>query len=93
MYNELKKMCIGCEGIMYGERDDAYAFMCVFLLANSPGRTPEEVHVVAGDGFFNQIVINEFGSPNAKFVSDWFHSFKTGLTDRFGDHGCSLIEG
>ena len=32
MYNELKKMCIGCEGILCGERADAYEFMCTFLL-------------------------------------------------------------
>ena len=70
MYNELKQICIGREGIVCGDRADAYAFICAFLLENSPGRTPEEVHIVAGDGFFNQIRINEFGFPSAKFVSD-----------------------
>ena len=92
MYNELNMMCIGCEGIMCGERADAYEFMCSFLLSNSPGRPAKEVNVVAGDGFFSQIMINRFGFVNAQFLTDWFHLFKTGLTDRFGESGYGVIK-
>ena len=30
MYNELRKLCLGCEAIVCGEREDAYRFMVKF---------------------------------------------------------------
>jgi len=92
MYNEMKSVCLGCEGIMIGEKEGAYDFMCKFLIKCSPGRNPEDVHVVAGDGFFGQQMIVKFGFVNAKFIADWHHLFKDGLTDHFGESGCATIK-
>ena len=77
---------------MCGEREDAYTFMCQFLLRNSPGRPAEDVNVVAGDGFFNQSMVHCFEFPNAKYLTGWFHLFQTGLTDRFSEYGYGLIQ-
>ena len=52
------------------------------MCRNSPGRSAEDVHVVAGDGFFNQAMIETFGLPKAKFVADYYHLFDTVLRDR-----------
>ncbi len=66
--------------------------VCKFLLANSPGRSGEEVDVVSGDGLFSWQSLPTLGFPNASFVADWFHLFNFGLLDRFGSHGFSLLE-
>lgn len=92
MYNEMKNVCLGCEGIMIGEKEGAYNFMCKFLIEKSPGRDAEDVNVVAGDGFFGQELISQFGFTKAKFVTDWHHLFKDGLTDHFGERGCAHIK-
>ena len=42
--------------------------------------------------FFSQIMINRFGFVNAQFLTDWFHLFKTGLTNCFGESGCGVIK-
>ncbi len=70
MHNEHKIMCVGCEGIMCGERVDGYKFMCNFLIKNTPGRHPEEVHVFWGDGFFDQGMVNDLGFQNARYPKD-----------------------
>ena len=91
IYNKLSKMCVGCEGIMRSERKDAYTFMCQFLCRNSVGWPTEDVNDVAGDGFFNQIMVHRFGFQNDKYLTDWFHLFQTRPTNRFGKHGYGLI--
>ena len=40
--------------------------------------------VVAGDGFFSQKMIVEFGYINARCISDWYHLFNSGLEENFG---------
>ena len=84
MYNELRKMCLACDAIMCGERNDAYMFMCAFLLANTPGRPGSSVLVVSGDGFFSQSMVIELGFICACYLHDWFDLFDIGLSDRFG---------
>ena len=93
MYNEMRTVCIGCEGIMVGEREAAYQFMCDFVLENSPGRRAEDVSVVTGDGFFNQSMVHKFGFTEASFIADWHHLFKDGLNEHFGEGGCNHIRG
>ena len=88
----MRNACLGCEGIMIGEKEGAYNFMCKFLIKNSPGRNAEDVHVVAGDGFFGQELISQFGFTKAKYVTDWHHLFKDGLTDHFGETDCAAIK-
>jgi hypothetical protein len=92
MYNEHKMMCLGCEDIMCGERVDGYKFMCNFLIRNTPGRHPNEVHVFSGDGFFDQEMVRDLGFKHARYLKDWFHLLFTGLTDTFGQYGEELLK-
>ena len=78
---------------MCGERKEAYMFMCNFILTNTPMRPASSVHIVTGDGFFNQTMIEEFGFINAKYLKDWFHLFDSGLVDIFGETGNTLVKG
>jgi len=82
MYNDLEQVCVGCEAIVCSERTEAYEFVVKFMCKNSPGRPTEDVYVVAGDGFFNQAMIETFGLPKAKFIADYYHLFDTVLRDR-----------
>ena len=59
MYNELNKVSIACEATMLAERSHTYVFLVNFLFGNAPGRPPEDVLVVSGDGFFTQANIEE----------------------------------
>ncbi len=51
MYNELRKICVGCEGILLGEKLPMYKFLCRFLQQSTPGQPFDSVNVVSGDGF------------------------------------------
>jgi hypothetical protein len=92
MYNEHKIMCLGCEGIMCGERFDGYKFMCNFPIRNTPGHHPVEVHVFSGDGFFDQVMVRDLVFQHARYLKDWFHLLFTGLTDMFGQYGEELLK-
>ena len=46
MYDEMSKICIACEGILCGEREDMYQFGCDFLGAASLKCPLSEVKVV-----------------------------------------------
>ena len=92
MYNELNKVCVACEAIMLAERSHAYMFMVQFLFQNAPGRRPQDVLVVAGDGFFTQVKIEEWGFSHARLLQDWHHLFTSGLSDRFGKTAHALIK-
>ena len=86
MYNDLEQVCVGCEGIMCAERFEAYKFMTAFLVKNTPNRPIENVNVVAGDGFFNEKMVNDLGFINANFIDDYFHLFDSVLPDHFGKY-------
>ena len=51
MYDEMKKVCIGCEGILCGEPEDMYQFACNFMAEDASNRPLSEVIVVAADVF------------------------------------------
>ena len=53
MCNEMKKVCIACEGILCGEKEGMYQFGCNFLAKSSPGCPLTVVNDVAADGFFD----------------------------------------
>jgi hypothetical protein len=84
MYDEDRRVCLACEGFLCGERFDMYQFTCQFLSENSTIRTLSQVHLVAGDGFFDQSMIVKFGFVNAKYVSDRWHLLESGLLKKFG---------
>ncbi len=52
IYNELRQICIGQEGISCGEKKQMYEFLHDFLRKNAPGRAFESVKVVDSNGLF-----------------------------------------
>ena len=92
MYNELDKVCIACEAIMLSERALAYTFLVSFLFKHAPGRSPDQVLVVSGDGFFSQAMLRDPGFPNARYLRDWYHLFNTELQDMFGKVAFCMIK-
>ncbi len=49
MYNKLRQICVGFEGILCGEKRPMYEFLCDFHRKNAPGREFESVKVVASN--------------------------------------------
>eukprot|EP00956_Cyclotella_meneghiniana_P040909 scaffold208956_cov35-Cyclotella_meneghiniana.AAC.1 len=92
MYNELRKICVGCEGIVSGEKKETCKFVSDFLAKYTPGRPLSEVSIVAGDEFFNQEMIEYLGFVNAKYIKDHFHLFDSGLGKKFGVTGHNLLK-
>ena len=78
MHTNLDQACVGREGMFCGERELVYLFLVQFFLISTPARLAHKVYSVAGDGFFNQEMIERFGFTNAKFISDYFHLFYSG---------------
>ena len=81
MYNEMDSICVGCEGIVLSEREEAYEAMLKFQIENSR-RTRDEVYGIACDGFLNQSIINRFGFIKTKFIIDYWHLFKQVSNDQ-----------
>ena len=74
MFNELNSVCVACEGIVCGERVEAYNAMLQFVLDNTNKRSRHDIHVVAADGILNQEkVTNTLGLPNAVYLADVYH--------------------
>ena len=74
MLNELGNVCVGCEGIMLSEREEAYQAMLDFQ-TNHTRRSKHEVYGISADGILNQQVVDKFGFSNAKYVADYWHLF------------------
>ena len=75
MYNELDRVCVGCEGIMLAERVEAYKAMLDFQVRHS-NRKANEVYGISSDGFLNQQILNDIGFKDTKFIMDYWHLFK-----------------
>ena len=92
MYNELEKVCLGCEAIMTAERHEAYSAIIDFMLEYSPLRKREEIYVVAADGAVTQeSITNIYRLPNAKYMADQWHLFDSILPLRFGKYYFELL--
>ena len=91
LYNELNSVCVGCESLMMSEQNDAYQFMLKSCFEMCPGRKPEDILIVSGDGFFTQNTLQYWGLLKAKFVADFWHLFDTGLRDRFGQNHFNIL--
>ena len=87
----MKKLCVGCEGIVCGERQDMYCAQARFLEEYAPGRPLSEALIVAGDGFFDQSVVVSMGFTNATFIVDHWHLYDSGLNKMFGHTGYDLL--
>ena len=92
MYDDARKLCLGCEGVLCGERMDMYEFMCQFLGKSSPGRPLSEVKIVSGDGFFDTETIRRLGFTNANFILDQWHFINSGLEKMFGPKGYEILK-
>ena len=94
LYDETGGLCVACEGIVCGERIDMYKFVADFIGENAPGRSKEEVLIVAGDGFFDQKMCNDtLGFTNAAYITDVWHLLDQGLCKLFGKSGYILLKG
>ena len=91
LYNELNNVCLGCESLMMSEQNDAYEFLLKSCFEMCPGRIPDDVSIVSGDGFFTQNTLETWGLFKAKFVADYWHLFNTGLKDRFGQNHYNIL--
>ena len=60
---------------------------------SAPGRSKEEVMIVAGDGFFDQKMCNDtLGFTNAAYITDVWHLLDQGLCKLFGKSGYILLK-
>jgi len=92
MYDENMKICLACEGILCGERYDMYKFLADFLGESAPYRPLSNVNIVAGDGFFDQQMIEDLGFVNAHYITDQWHLFDSGLQKMFGNVGYTILK-
>ena len=93
MFNELNSVCVACEGIVCGERVEAYNAMLQFVLDNTEKRRRQDINVVAADGVLNQEkVTNTLGLPNAIYMSDVYHLLDSVLPKQFGAECYNLIQ-
>ena len=94
LYDETGGLCVACEGIVCGERIDMYKFVADFIGESAPGRSKEDVMIVAGDGFFDQEMCNDtLGFTNAAYITDVWHLLDQGLCKLFGKSGYTLLKG
>ena len=93
MYNELNSVCVACEGIVCGERLEAYKAMIDFVLQNNTKRTRSDIDVVASDGILDQEkVTNCLQLPNAIFMADVYHLLDSVLPKKFGVECFNLLQ-
>ena len=85
MWNYLNQVCVGCEGILLSEREEAYKALLDFQVRYSR-RSKDEVYGIACDGFLNQDSIHKMGFTNTRYVSDHWHLFNQVFPTAFGKH-------
>ena len=84
LHNEMNKVCVGCETIIFSERNDAYKSMIDFCIEFSPKIPREEIFVVTAYGFVTyDCATNILVLPNAHFMVDQYHFLKS-LNETFG---------
>ena len=93
MYDDMQQLCLACEGVLCGERTDMYKFIADFLATSTPLRTLADVKIVAGDGFFDQELVEKLGFSNATFILDRWHLLDSGLEKMFGKSGYEKLKG
>ena len=93
MFNESNSVCMVCEGIVCGERVEAYNAMLQFELGNTNKRTRHDINIVAADGLLNQEkVTNTLGLPNVIYMADVYHLLDSVLPKQFGTECYNLIQ-
>ena len=75
MYNALRIICVGYEGIIVTERQQAHRSLADFVCTNL-ARSRSEMCVLLADGSVDQhILTHVFGLPNVHFMADHWHLF------------------
>jgi hypothetical protein len=92
LINDVGMNCLGSEGILISEREDAYKFIINSTIEMAGFHRPhDQIYCISGDGFFNQQSLEEWGCVNAKYITDYWHLFEKSLKERFGISILSLI--
>ena len=74
VFDETGSMLTAIEGLVFLESKVGYRFALKEMLDMAGSRTKEDVLVVSGDLFFNQnMITQDFGLVNAKFIPDQWH--------------------
>ena len=73
MKNDSDMVCVGLEGVVLEESEDAYNWVITSLLEMCPGRGADEYLIVTGDGFFNQSMLERWKLSKAKYIFDHWH--------------------
>ena len=85
MHNEMNRVCVGCEGIVLAEREEAYAALIDFQTKFSR-RKKDNIFAFSADGFLSQAFVDKIGLTNATFVMDHYHLFHDVLPKKFGGY-------
>jgi hypothetical protein len=94
LINDVGMDCLGSEGILISEREDAYKFIINSTVEMAGNHRPlDQIYCISGDDFFNQQSLLDWGCINAKYITDYWHLFERSLTERFGISILSLIKG
>ena len=92
MYNELNSVCLACEGIVCGERVEAYSATVEFIIQNKNKRKKEDINVVAADEILDQDKVTHIlRLPNPIYMVDVFHLLDSILPKKFGIDCYNLI--
>jgi len=78
---------IALEAIIRSENVFAYHFLIKSMLDMAHKRTSDQIYVITADDFINQnMVTNDFGLPNAKFMADYYHLNESIWPNNFRAH-------
>ena len=93
MYNGLNSLCVACEGIVCGERMEAYKAMIDFAVENNMKRSRNDIDVVASDRILDQEKVrNCLQLPNTIFMADIYHLLDSVLPKKFGVECFNLLQ-
>ena len=73
LMDEFGELCLGCEGIVFGETSEMYQFVVSFIMKHCPVLLMDDVRFVAADQFLNQAEVRKLGFKNSMFIIDHYH--------------------
>ncbi len=59
--DEFGKLCLGCEGILFGETSEMYQFVVSFIKKHCSRLLMDNARFVADDQFLNQAEVRRLG--------------------------------
>ena len=88
----MRRVCIGLEGFVCGERFDMYLAKSSFIARHVPRCPLLSVLIISGDGFFDQDSLTRIDFSNASFIADRHHLLKSGHQKIFGKRTYDLLK-